>query len=195
MIRSFIIGLGVMVLCLASVQAFAQAQAPNDPFRGLVWGLSKDDVRGFETAALLEESETSLTYTEQDKNDAFAVIEYSFEQGRLWKIDWALSGYHTPTPDEALNRALDFENSLNRIFGAPSEKNVIWGDTLYKNHPKFWPRAYGMGDITLKTQWQKGETRAHFNAGYDGMFYQMSYTLEKIGEGPQVKPFTITPRP
>jgi len=193
MTRIFMISICI-VLCFVSFPA--QSSPMNDDFfRGLVWGLSKQDVRGFEKAALFSEDEASLTYTEADQRDAFAVIGYAFEQGKLWQITWGLSGYHTPTPDEAFNRALDLQNALTRVFGAPKEQQVVWGDPLYKNHPKFWPRAFGMGDITLKSTWQKDETRVHFNAQYDGIFYQISYTLEKIGAGPQVKPFTLTPQP
>lgn len=164
------------------------AMADDTIFRNFVWGAAKADVRKFETAKFYKEEGDSFFFVEQP--DEFRrVIQYDFKAGKLWGAKYEYQEMEFPNSQTAIDKCVDEELILEKLYGPMKEEKFIWKDKTYRNYPQFWARAFGSGDLRMEAVWQVNDTNITLHCFNDGRYYQLFYTLELAGEegGPDAR--------
>src|SRR5690606_24465127 len=126
----------MVLVCCAVLPGAAQAQ-PQGIVRGFIWGVGMEDVRRYEKGVFFEREGDSLYFLERSEGQDLS-IRYDFVQNRLWRVQIDYIDLHYPTPQAVLNVVMDRQAALSRRFGKPDGEELIWHDTLYRNHPEFF---------------------------------------------------------
>lgn len=150
-------------------------------FRGFIWGVSKDDVRTYETAAFYKEEPNALFFIERPSEEDFSrVIRYDFQDGKLWRVEYSFQELNDPDASVIMNIHEDFKNALKLQYGAPKSEDMLWGNTPYRNHPQLWPRAMLSKALRMKTLWETEGTRVTLENYFIDPDFKLSYIVEDI---------------
>lgn len=166
----------LMFITILAIAGTANAQI-GTIFRGFIWGVGMDDVRAYEKGIFFEQVENSLVFLENKKGRR-SLIRYDFNGDKLWRAKFEYVDLHYSTSQKVLDVVIDEQAKLTRRFGKPVAENLIWKNSRYRNHPKFFTRAYGSGDVTIQTEWQMDDTFVRLESFYSEGAYQLYYTLE-----------------
>lgn len=151
-------------------------------FRGFVWGVSKADVRKFETAVFYEEKGDSLYFLDRpSKNDVVRKIRYNFMGDALISARYEFQGLHFTAPDMAVGFYDDIRRHVSKSKGPYEKEDFVWRDQTYKRYPQFWGRAVRMGDLVMKTIWMDGtKTETTLMLRYDRPYYVLVYDAKRV---------------
>ncbi len=180
----------VMTFLLLPYSAMAQDRA----FRNMIWGVSKGDVRKFESALLDKEEGDALFFFE--KPDEFRrLITYEFQNGKFWRGREEYRELHKPNPQTIIDMYGKTELEFEKKLGKPTREEFVWKNGDYKFFPQFWGRALRSGDLKIRAIWEAGDTRTVLEAYNDGMFYQITVTAEQksVADAQQQGPSLLMP--
>lgn len=163
----------------------AQAQ-DGTVYRGFIWGVSMDDVRRYEWAPFFEQVGDSLVFV-QELDGRRSLIQYDFNKDRLWRIKHEYVGLNYSTTDKVLDVVMEDKAMLTARFGQPVSENLAWKYPLYRNHPKFFTRAYASGHVKIEAEWQKGDTIARMYSMKGEEDFDLVYTLQSRSIGHDVE--------
>lgn len=155
------------------------ADVPKGP-RNFIWGVSPQDVRTFEKAIFYQEKDNALEFLE-DKKGRRILIRYEFLENKLWKISMEYVELYDVDYATMFDLVMAEQADLASVYGKPTNEELAWKSKKYKNHPKFWGRAFGYGDLKIVTEWQTKDSLARLTAYRDknnGAFYHLGYTIE-----------------
>ncbi len=154
----------------------APAQAATS-YRNFVWGVSPADVKKFESAINYDDKDGTLSFFE-DTSVGRNVIRYDFRDDKLWRIRVGYQELHRPYINQILDIAADEQAKLTKKFGKPVNEKLVWKDLWYKRYAKLFERAFGMGKVTIESEWQNEDTNVVFRAYKGDPYYEVGYTLE-----------------
>ncbi|MEM6780378.1 MAG: hypothetical protein AAF569_00785 [Pseudomonadota bacterium] len=145
----------LVILLFLITPAFAQDAQTEDTFvgdaRGLVWGLSQDDIKRYEQSEFLGPFENALSYKGQDfGKDAF--ITYYFFDNKLGRIIVEYD-YLRANPQDYLNDYIEFQSQLTELYGDPSSDDIVWRNDIYRNDPERWGIGVMMGGVQFSSLW------------------------------------------
>ena len=154
-------------------------------FRGFVMGVGKEDVLKYEKLAFYKEEGNKLFYL--SKPDYFRrLFEYDFRSNKLWRIQYSYVEYTYPNAQSIVNDYYAEYAALKQAYGEPALEAPQWKNKKYYDYPEFWGRALLSKDLRFYTEWRfKGNVRLVLECYFDGMFYQLYYTFEKMENAPQ----------
>lgn len=133
-------------------QEIADKRAMAGDVRGLVWGVTSEDVEGFENdLERLGRHEDKIVYTTKDFDFPASVI-YQFYKDQLTRADVEYEQIQT-IPQEYLNDYMALQDKISEIYGEPVSDEVNWRSDMYKNDPERWGLAVMMGALRLQTMW------------------------------------------
>ena len=133
-------------------QDIADKRALAGDIRGLVWGLTREDVEGFENdLERLGRYEDKTVYTTKDSNFPATVI-YQFYNDQLLRGDIEYKQIQT-IPQEYLNDYIALQDKISEIHGEPVRDEMNWQGDMYKNDPERWGLAVMLGFLRLQTMW------------------------------------------
>ncbi len=155
----------------------APARADDGIFRNFVWGVSKEDVRDYETAVFYKEEGNSLFFLLKP-DDYRRQIRYDFTNGGLSAARFEYVEYTPPTADIVFKAFYDEEAALKAKFGDPVKEDFTFKDKTYKNYPQFWGRSLLGQDLQIRIEWAAQGTRIVLYCHHDGFAYQLYYTME-----------------
>lgn len=124
----------------------------NPDFRNCQWGMSKDEVKTYEsfTRIVTEDEKGFMVNTEVNNDDAY--ISYLFDNDELYTSVVIFNEEHA-------NRNLyidDYEyyqELLIEKYGEPKTDEEIWKDDLYKDNLDDWGDAIAYGHLRMVSQW------------------------------------------
>lgn len=150
-------------------------------YRNFIWGVKAQDVREFERAAFYKEEGGSLYFIE-DKADRRTNIRYDFYEGKLWRVRFDYFELSEPDPQEILNLIMAEQQELTKLYGKPTSEELLWKKKKYRDHPKFWFRAFGGRDLTIRNEWKDDNTLVAMESfrNRDDQFYTLGYTIEDV---------------
>ncbi len=152
----------------------------NGLFRGFVWGVSREEVRRFETAQFFEEVEGSLFFI--DQADGFrTLIRYDFEDNKLWHARFEYVDAYFPRFPDAMDFLITIEMRLNDTFGTPLQEQLIWRNNQFRNFPDQWGSAVMNGHLDLKVTWEALNTHVALTAFARNLDLKVTYDLEQTG--------------
>jgi len=161
--------IAALILC-----APAHAEEPGG-FRGMIWGVTKDDVKKFERAKFYKEEGARLYYLE--KPDHFRrLITYDFTDGKLTGGKFEYVELHVSNPKTIMDMFGQKQIEFEKIYGKPTAEEFSWKNKKYRYYPEFWYRALRSGDLRMRAVWQTGDSRIALETYHDGLFYQLYYT-------------------
>lgn len=160
----------------ASFVTSSIAQEVSPVFRGFVWGVSPAEVKKFEKAVFYDDR-NGLSFFEDTKKGRI-VYRYEFNDEKLWRIHARYMDFHRTTKRAALDAVIDEKLQLEKKYGKPVRDDLVWLDSAYRNIGPWFERAFGMGKVRIETEWQTADTHVFFQAFYDGVYYNLSYSLE-----------------
>ena len=167
----------LLFIALMFIAAPDARAAEQIVYRNFIWGVSKQDVLKFETATFYKEEGDSLYFL--FKPDRFRrMIRYDFKDNKLVGIRFEVVEYREAVSGNVINMFYDVEKELTNLYGAPVSE-ALWKNKRYEKHPDYWGRALYGGDLRLRNTWNPPGAKIEENAYYDGMLYQMFYTIEK----------------
>lgn len=170
----------VVILALLVMPLPAKAEGV---FRDFVWGVSKEDVRRFETAVFYkEEGETLVFLLKPIRTEMLQIrplITYEFKDGGLIAARFEYSELHQPNPQSIVDLYTKHQAELTAQWGESLGEEIVWKDEYYKQFPQFWSRAVRSGDLTFRTRWETPDTNAELRLFHDGLYYRLFYTLAK----------------
>ncbi len=141
------------VLLLSSF--FATYAYSQTNFRNTHWGMSEAEVKGAETAELLNRSQEGLLYKTKVA-DFDAVAFYSFFGDKL-----AIAGYFFDEKHLYNNDHIDdyqtIKSYVTEKYGHPISDNVSWKDDLYKNDVTEWGFAISIGHLMYTSRWKSDD--------------------------------------
>ncbi len=159
----------------------AMPEKMDGDFRAFIWGVSKADVRAYETAAFYREEPNALFFIERPSEEDYSrVIRYDFRNGKLWRAEYAFQELNDPDPGVVMDIHEDFKNALKEQYGAPKSEALLWGQTPYRNHPNLWPRAMLSKALRMKTLWERGETRVTLENYFIDPDFKLAYIAEDM---------------
>lgn len=165
----------------------APASADEGIFRNFVWGVSKEDVRNYETAVFYKEEGNSLFFLLKPDNYR-RQIRYDFTDGGLSAVRYEYVEFTPPTPDIVFRAFYDEEAALKAKFGDPAREDFNFRDKTYKNYPQFWGRSLLGQDLQIRIEWVANGTLIVLRCYHDGFAYQLYYTMEPdAGQGYTLK--------
>jgi len=166
-------------LALAAFIFIAAPASADDGgiFRNFVWGVSKADVRQYETAVFYKEEGNSLFFLLKP-DDYRRQIRYDFKNGGLSAARYEYVEFTPPTPDVVFRAFYDEEAALKVKFGDPAREDFNFRDKTYKNYPQFWGRSLLGEDLQIRIEWVTQGTRIELRCYHAGEAYQLYYTME-----------------
>ena len=125
-------------------------------FRKARWGLSKEQVKGLESAEAEYESDDGLGYAGNIVG-LDCLILYIFVQNQLVRAKYVIAEKHSNKNDyiddfKALKRA------LIKKYGKPESDETYWSQDLFKDEPQRWGLAISVGQMSMYTNWATEET-------------------------------------
>jgi hypothetical protein len=174
----------VLLLIALIFTAVPQAQAAQTQqqivYRNFVWGVSKEDVRQYETAVFYKEEGDSLYFLL--KPDRFRrMLRYDFKDNKLAAVRFEVVEYREAISGNVVNMFYDVEKELTDLYG-PGKAEAVWRNKRYQDHPDYWGRALYGGNLRLKTTWTPPGAVIEEQAYYDGIAYQLFYTIVKTSD-------------
>lgn len=170
-----------ILLFLAAVPVSARAAGQQIVYRNFIWGVSKEDVRKYETAAFYKEEGDSLYFLYQP--DFFRrLIRYDFKDDKLVGVRHEVVELNLPNSSRIVDMAYEEQKNLTDLFGEPSAKDFFWKNRRYEKHPDYWGRALYSRDLRIRITWLPPGAKVVMEAFYDGMQYQIYYTIEQLAK-------------
>ncbi len=169
--------LSVLAILMFLVFA-APASAQEKPvFRNFIWGVSKEDVRSFESARWYkDEGDSSFFVTKPDKFRR--TIRYDFRDGKLWRGYYGWNELHYADPMKIFEEGAKLQVGLEKIYGEPTKEEFEWVRTRYRNAAWRLGTALRSGDVRVRTVWELPGSRVVMEFYHDGVLYQLHYTVE-----------------
>ena len=180
----------LMLLCAApEVRAQdAAAPAPEKPvltgkvmYRNFILGVSKEDVRKYETAAFYKDEGTSLYFLYEQ--DFFRrQIRYDFDNNKLVGIRHDVFELSLPNSLRIIEMIQDEEKHLTELYGPPAKSEFFWKSKKYEKFPEYWGRALYQQDLQIQITWALADAEIVLQAYHDGRFYQLHYTIQPLAK-------------
>lgn len=188
----------LMLLCAAPdvraqdaapvVPAAPAVQTPQKPaltgkvmYRNFILGVSKEDVRKYETAAFYKDEGTSLYYLYEQ--DFFRrQIRYDFDNNKLVGIRLDVMELSMPNSLRIIEMIQDEEKALTDLYGPPAKSEFFWKSKKYEKFPEYWGRALYQKDLQIQITWALADAEIVLQAYHDGRFYQLHYTIQPLAE-------------
>lgn len=175
---------------LARAAEAEPAQTQQIVYRNFIWGVTKEDVRQFETAVFYKEEGDSLYFLL--KPDRFRrMIRYDFKDNKLVGIRFEVVEYREAISGNVVNMFYDLEKELTALYGE-GKSEAVWRSKRYEKYPEYWGRALYRGDLRLKTTWSPPGALIEEQTYYDGIAYQLFYTIVKTeDDGPNTNAIAL----
>ena len=165
----------IALMLVAAPQALAAGKTMV--YRNFIWGVSKEDVRRYEKAVFYKEEGNSLYFLL--KPDRFRrMIRYDFKGDKLTGIRFEVVEYREAISGNVVNMFYDVEKELTGFYGPPKSE-AFWKNKRYQKYPAYWGRPLYSGDLRLKNSWNLPDATVEEHAYYDGMMFQLFYTIVK----------------
>lgn len=165
----------VLALLVFAAPAWAQGKPV---FRNFIWGVSKEDVRAFESARWYKDEGDSSYYVE--KPDRFRrTIRYDFRGNKLWRSYYGWNELHYANPLKIFDEGAKLQATLTGIYGTPTKEEIIRINPRLSNARDDIGRDLRRGDIRVQTLWELPGTKVVMEFYHDGITYQMHYTAEE----------------
>lgn len=188
-----------LILLFSATPALAQIapqpdapSAPNDmglapprstqkmEFRNFIWGVSKDDVKQYETAVLYKEEPDTLYYVY--KPDYFRrAIRYDFQNDRLVGIRHSVEDFTYPNSQRIVEDSQDLQQELTKQYGEPSAQEFFWKNKQYEKFPTYWGRSLYSKDLVIQITWLLADAKIVLHTSRPGPYYNLYYTIEPLG--------------
>ena len=186
----------LITVIFAAISHAHAADAPLQPaqqqftYRNFIWGVGKEDVRQFETAVFYKEEGNSLYFLLRP-DQYNRMIRYDFKDDKLVGIRFEVVEFREPISGNVVNMFYDTEQELSELYG-PGKAQALWIGKRYQNHPMYWGRALYGRDLRLKTTWTPPGALVEAQAYYDGIVYQLFYTIVKTQDsGPNANAIAL----
>lgn len=118
--------------------------------RGFIWGISKDDVREFETGMYFDELENAIFYLDYVFRKR-TLITYEFNKGKLWRVQLSSKREYSD-PKAPLDDFGELQQELSRKYGE-AEVVMDWKSRKYRDYPKYWGTAMMQGSLEMSARW------------------------------------------
>lgn len=177
-----------IVLWCAAIPSAKAAEAFS--YRNFIWGVSPADVRLYEKAPFYKEENGSLYFIA--KPDMFRrMIRYDFTENKLDAIRYEIVELNLPNSGRIIDMAYETQKELSKAYGEPSEAAFFWKNRRYEKFPAYWGRALYSGDLRIQITWELPDTEIVMQTYYDGVDYQLFYTMEQAGRKQRQTPNAI----
>lgn len=124
----------------------------NPDFRNCKWGMTKEDVKKYESdIEIIEEKEDEIQAKAEINNTTF-LIGYYFNNDKLEQVFMASMEEHS-NENLYIDDYESFQELISKKYGEPKQDEQIWSDDLYKDKPSDWGFAISLGDLTMVSQW------------------------------------------
>ncbi|MBK9949205.1 MAG: hypothetical protein IPP12_18775 [Nitrospira sp.] len=125
-------------------------------FRKATWGMTKEQVRTAEIAHLETQNDTLLVYSDKVAGKDVR-IGYIFMGDQLVRSKYVFFEKHTNW-NLFINDYLEIKEILTKKYGQPVEDKPVWSNELYRDDPKSWGTAVGVGHLRFVSNWDTPTT-------------------------------------
>lgn len=148
--------------------------------RGVVWGMSLDEVKGVEDRVPKDDYPELLTYRVW-LSGLPTVLSYSFEDDQLTAACYAIQDAYTNKRDYIT----DFDklrSLVGKKYGAPSRDDQIWRNVQFKSNPLQWGAAVQLGHLSYVAEWHTNSKSIRVTLGWvnDALDFAVRYTNPKF---------------
>lgn len=128
------------------------SEVENPDFRNCKWGMSKEEVKKYETDIdITEENEEKIkAIVEVDNTDFLA--EYYFNNDKLEQVTMLSMEEHS-NENLFIDDYTNFQELISKKYGEPNQDKKIWSNDLYKDNSEDWGFAISLGDLAMISQW------------------------------------------
>jgi hypothetical protein len=149
-------------------------------FRNFIFGVTKQDVRKYESAPFYKEEGDSLFFLYQP--DYFRrMVRYDFVDNKLIRMTHDVEELVLPNPYRILEMSQDTQAGLTKLYGDPARQEFFWKDKQYEKVPEAWGRALYSRDLQIQISWDLPDATLVQQTYYDGNQYQIRYVFEQKG--------------
>jgi len=131
----------------------------NPHFRGVLWGMSMDEVKQREDAlrnSSVNQNENLLVY-ETSISGLDALLAYKFVTDKLVSTKYVLKEKYVSENSHLLDHST-LKGLLTKKYGRPIDEKTYWTRELYKDDPGRYGFAVSIGDLSYFTNWENKET-------------------------------------
>ena len=133
-----------------------KAVVAGDGFRSSAWGMSKEEVKVFETLEMESERDDVLVYPTRMAEKDFDAI-YIFFENQLVRGKYMLLEQYT-NENSYVDDGIRLSELLSKKYGSPSEEDQIWLSDTYKGDYDNRGRAVEVGELIFTWNWETPET-------------------------------------
>ncbi len=153
--------------------------AKASDFRGFVWGVSRQDVKKYETAIFYKEEAEYIYFIEQpSKNDFRRLIRYEFLDNKLIAARYSYEELTTPNPDDIVDFYERFKKKISLSKGSAQDEKFIWRNRIYQRFPEMWNGAIRSGDLKIEAYWRfSKQTSARLSLSFKDSYYRLNYDV------------------
>lgn len=184
----------VMVVCLFANGAMAAPYGFNPvipkiekkyDFRIFVWGVTKEDVKKYETAIFYKEDKDTAYFIEYpSKKDFRRLIKYDFIENKLVAARYDFEDFTNPNPDNVVDFYNSFKEKISKSLGVESKEDFIWKTKGYQKFPEYWNGAIRSGDLKIQSRWVfKKDNLATLTLSHKLPYYRLTYAVSKDNQG------------
>ena len=150
-------------------------------FRNFIWGVSRADVKRYETAIPYKEEKNSLYFLERpSKRDFVRIIKYDFVQNSLVSAQYSFQDLTYPRPDTIVDLYEKFKGKISTSFEIKETENFIWREKTYQRYPDYWASAIRSEQLKIESSWDLGnKTKITLTLGFKDGYYQLDYAAAK----------------
>jgi len=120
--------------------------------------MTREQVKGVESAKLFKEDEHGLFYSSELSGFGEVMIGYIFAQGKLVRTSYVSMVRHTNS-NAFIDDFKTIESILTEKYGKPESDDVVWSDDLYKDDPDNWGMAVSAGHLVYEAVWRTKTTK------------------------------------
>ena len=144
-----------------NLQASSQQQPESkssyvnkDPdFRNVNWGMSKEEVKLYETESLAEEDTDTLLYYVEVLNLEAALMYFFNENNELYEAGYLFTEDYT-NDNMYLIHYDNVKEELITLYGTPTSDEEFWLNDLFRDDPNDYGLAVSIGDYFRFAEWK-----------------------------------------
>jgi len=150
----------------------------SEAFRSIPWGTSIDDVKKFETAAIVHEEKGMLCYkTKIANHDALAV--YIFTENKLARGKYIFEQEHA-SDQSYLHDFWEIKDLLTEKYGVSLESHQFWENDLYRDDVSEWGMAISCGHASFFEEWNVKDSHIELQLYGDNYEVTLAILYESI---------------
>lgn len=144
----------------------AAKKVPDADFRGVLWGMSREEVRAAEDLPFVGDTDGGLSFGPIEVADLNTLVLYSFAENQLVQASYAVLSEHTDDGHFIGDRDR-LEKLLRDKYGNPVKDDTIWANRLFQDDPTRWGTALAAGHLFYVTKWRSPKTEVELILGGD----------------------------